>query len=380
MRSIVRVSLMMAWLLAALLPASGASAIFYSKADNSYGWCAGYSYSRSESCAREQCLELGSGCELAIECDGGWSATAFAPDPYAGFGASCEWQNAGIARSIALLSCIYASHALCTTSTAFDGNARSTSDKSNDAYDLAWYTQSLLLALGYDIGEVDGEIGSRTRSAIADFQSKVGVEATGKADWTVMGLLLYAYGGSARFVRDTIAEVDAADPQVVQTYTYRYASAPSPDFSLAAELANHEESWRRTIVAALVAYNSDAACSLPATGVTGTDSPGTWAVTCAEGTYLLALAGPTPVVTFADAIPEPQPLVVACAPGEDPLPNPGPGTQQQQQAKPSPNTINGPSPDLAPLAADCVAPGADFKPSPNTVNGMAPNLGAAGGN
>ncbi len=48
-----------------------------------------------------ECLAYGSGCELAIECDGTLGATAFAPDPYEGFGASCEWQDAGDRRSIA---------------------------------------------------------------------------------------------------------------------------------------------------------------------------------------------------------------------------------------------------------------------------------------
>lgn len=376
MRSVVRLGIVMVWLLASLLPAGAASVIFYSKADNSYGWCAGYSYSRGESCAREECLAYGSGCELAIECDGYWSATAFAPDPHEGFGASCEWPSAGAARGIALLGCIYASHALCTTSAAFDGNARTTSAKSNTDYDLAWYTQSLLLALGYDIGEVDGEIGSRTRTAIRDFQSRIGVEPTGEADWTVMGLLLYVYGGTARFVADTIAQTDAADQHIVQTYAYRYAGAPSQDFSLAAELANHEETWRRTIVAALIAYNSDASCTLPATAIGGTDAVAIWMVSCAEGDYLLALDGPAPIVTRTDGGVATRPLVVACADADQPTAGPN-----SQQFKPSPNTLNAPSPNLAPAPTDCPAPGGEqFKPSPNTINGMAPNLGAAAGN
>lgn len=367
MRPLLRLCLVMVWLLAALLPANGASAIFYSRADNSYGWCAGYSYSRSESCAREQCLAYGSGCELAIECDGGWGATAFAPDPYDGFGASCEWQSAGIARSVALLSCIYASHALCTTSQAFNGNGRATSESADDSYDLAWYTQSLLLSLGYDIGEVDGEIGGRTRTAIADFQSRVGLEPTGKADWTVMGLLLYAYGGTARFVRDTIAELDAADQQVIQTYAYRYSGAPSPDRSLSAELAAHEEGWRRTIVAALIAYHSDAPCAVPARGVGVTSLPSnTWVVSCAEDDYVMVLDGPAVLVRPAHDGVTLQPFPVACSPDAQSQGAPS----GQQQFKPSPNSINGTAPDLSLPPTDCLAPegGRQFKPSTNSLN------------
>ena len=395
MRAALRFCLVLAWLFAALLPASGASVIFYSKADNAYGWCAGYSYGRGESCAREQCLEYGSGCELAIECDGGWSATAFAPDPYEGFGASCEWQNSGIARSIALLSCIYSSRSLCSTSAAFDGNARSASANANADYDLAWYTQRLLLTLGYDIGEVDGEIGSKTRAAIARFQSTIGLEPTGKAAWDVMALMLYAAGGTARFVRDVVAETDSADQHIVNTYAYRYAGAPAADITFAAELAGLEEGWRRTVAAALVAY-AQVPCALPAAGVGATESADTLSVSCAEGDYLLALAGPIPVVTRADGVIDIKPIPVSCPVEGEVVPAPGAGQEAEQRFKPSPSTLNGPAPDRDPeaskpslLTTNSPAPGSmpstgcpdsagrGQKFSPNTVNGMSPDLAAA---
>ncbi len=41
--------------------------------------------------------------------------------------------------------------------------------------------QELLLALGYDIGEVDGMIGSNTRAAIREVQPQLGLEADGRA-------------------------------------------------------------------------------------------------------------------------------------------------------------------------------------------------------
>jgi peptidoglycan hydrolase-like protein with peptidoglycan-binding domain len=366
MRTALRLCLLLVWGLAALLPASGASVIFYSKSDNAYGWCAGYSYGRGETCAREECLQYGTGCQLALECDGGWSATAFAPKPLQGFGASCEWQNAGLARSIALLSCIYASQALCTTSAAFDGNARSASAGANEAYDLAWYTQSLLRALGYDIGEVDGEIGARTRAAIARFQSATGLEPTGQADWQLTGYLLYAAGGTARFVRDVIDEVDAADQHIVETYTYRYAAAPAVQLSLAEELERLEDTWRRSIVAGLVNYG-EGTCSLPA-AVVSASGHGSFAVSCTEGSYLLALGGPVPVVTRATGTPIP----VAC-PYEQPR-SQGPGSRQ---FKPSPVTLNGPAPSFG---SNCPPAGTENqKFSPNTVNGLPPGLGAAVG-
>ena len=51
------------------------------------------------------------------------------------------------------------------------------------------HIQALLVKIGYDIGTVDGVIGSRTRSAIADFQSAAGLEADGRASTAVLQAL-----------------------------------------------------------------------------------------------------------------------------------------------------------------------------------------------
>jgi hypothetical protein len=45
---------------------------------------------------------------------------------------------------------------------------------------LKFETQEALLGLGYDIGEIDGVIGSNTRKAIRDFQQTQGLKADGK--------------------------------------------------------------------------------------------------------------------------------------------------------------------------------------------------------
>ena len=46
---------------------------------------------------------------------------------------------------------------------------------------LAVDTQEMLVTLGYDIGEIDGRIGPKTREAISAFQSSQGLAADGKA-------------------------------------------------------------------------------------------------------------------------------------------------------------------------------------------------------
>ena len=49
--------------------------------------------------------------------------------------------------------------------------------------------QKLLISRGYDVGEPDGAIGAKTRSAIADFQGKNGLEVDGRASQKVLETL-----------------------------------------------------------------------------------------------------------------------------------------------------------------------------------------------
>ncbi|WP_230530552.1 lytic murein transglycosylase [Microvirga roseola] len=49
--------------------------------------------------------------------------------------------------------------------------------------------QSLLLARGYDIGEVDGKIGSKTREAIKDVERRIGLEPRGRPGGKVLQAL-----------------------------------------------------------------------------------------------------------------------------------------------------------------------------------------------
>src|SRR5690242_3190412 len=73
---------------------NAATVIYYSKSDNAYGWCAGVATAKGETCAKGQCEKYGKNCTLAIECEGGYAATAFAERPAAGFGATCNYDSA----------------------------------------------------------------------------------------------------------------------------------------------------------------------------------------------------------------------------------------------------------------------------------------------
>ncbi len=367
MRWLLRLSMIAAFALASLLPASGANVIFYSKDDNSYGWCAGYSYGRGESCARANCLDYGSRCELAIECDGAWSAAAFSYDPWKGFGASCQFKTAESARSIALGSCIYVTHDLCYTSDVFNGGGRSLSAKANKSFDSAWYTQQLLLLLGYDIGDADGDIGSRTRDAIRQVQSAAGLEADGEASWGLIYILLYLYGGTTRLAQAFIADTDGLDQGVVNTYSYRYASKPADDLSLGAELAALSDGDRLNALAAILTYNNRA-CTRPATSAIQDESnPDGWLVSCAEGNFALFANGDETIVTVGDTLVVPPdddcPVIDVDDGGDDDSLHPG-GTQD----------VHGGAGGLT-VADNASSEEQDFKPTNNIVGGMAPGIG-----
>jgi hypothetical protein len=49
--------------------------------------------------------------------------------------------------------------------------------------------QALLARNGYDIGESDGVIGTKTKEAIADFQTRVGLPRNGRASLKVLNAL-----------------------------------------------------------------------------------------------------------------------------------------------------------------------------------------------
>jgi hypothetical protein len=371
MRWVLRFWLLALFTAASLVPASGASVIFYSADDNSYGWCAGYSYSRGESCARQQCLQYGSRCELAIECDGGWSAAAFAYDPWAGFGASCQWQTSAAARGIALTSCLYATHALCYTSEAFDGSGSTTSTRSNEAFDLAWYVQQLLVSFGYDIGAVDGNIGTRTRAAIRQMQTAIGFEPDGQASWDFVNALLAVYGGTTRFSRDLAAATDSIDQDTVRNYSYRYAGKPSDDPSLGVQLAGLDEPVRLKVLAAILTYTRYP-CAVPARSATpAPGNPDGWVVACDEGSVsLVADAGQ---VTIGDA------TTIVAGPDEDcpAVDDTDTGDGDTLHPHNARAEVQGGSTRTAANAASD-STGNATKPSPLTVGGMAPGLEAAG--
>jgi hypothetical protein len=373
MRALLKVWLIMAFAVASALPVGAASVIFFSKADTAYGWCAGYSYGRGESCAREQCMKYGSACELAVECDGGWSAAAMAYDPIDGFGASCQFESAAIARAIALVSCIYASHALCYTSDAFNGNASSASDKANEAFDIAWYTQDMLLRLGYDLGPADGVIGAKTRTAIRQVQTQAGLEATGETDWDFIYVLLVLGGGSERLTQAIIGETDSFDQAVVRNYSYRYSAKPATQ-SLGREIAGWSDPLRLKALAALLHYN-DYACTVPARqAVQDPNNADGWVITCDQGDFAMVATSTQTIITVGDKI------VTTDCPATDDTATDDTTTDDSDTMQPG-RVSNGRSErqggnDAIPTAS--VEDDTEVKPAPTYVGGTNPAFEAQG--
>jgi hypothetical protein len=146
-----------------------------------------------------------SDCQLALDCGGGWSAIAV-DEAVTGAGAVCERDGPGEARHHALILCIAATGGLCWTDVAFLGGEE-TSAADNRAFDQTWYAQILLGAMGLDVGDLDGQMGPRTREAIRKFQARIDVAETGELDRDLIDAMLTEFG-LARFIVEMIRQVE----------------------------------------------------------------------------------------------------------------------------------------------------------------------------
>ena len=131
-----------------------------------YGWAAGYNYSRSERDAHNYCDKGGKACKFVLECDGGWSAVAFADGFAKGVAFACGFSNAKGARISALANCMAESKTLCWTSPTISGNGKERSEKENLKFDRIWYAQQFLYSRDFEPGPADGEMGGKTRAAL----------------------------------------------------------------------------------------------------------------------------------------------------------------------------------------------------------------------
>jgi peptidoglycan hydrolase-like protein with peptidoglycan-binding domain len=306
---ITRVLAIAAFLLVCLAAssASAATAISYSEPDNTYGWCTGYSTSEAPGCAKQWCEQSnGQQCQLALVCDAGWNAIAYADsDEASGFGASCDLGSAYNARLTALASCIVQSRTVCWTEGTFDGSGNERSKDDNGDFDLTWYIQGLLHGLGYDPGSTDGAFGSRTRGAIRAFQADMGLDETGEVSEDLFYILLAKNGGVAFLVAgmEALSESFTSDER---SRIFGASAAPLGNLTYSDELALRSTSVQRVLLADYLRFN-DRDCPMPAARTEITDpSNGIWAVTCSGGgdfTITLSADGNSDTIADNNAAP-----------------------------------------------------------------------------
>lgn len=262
-----------------------ATAFFYSEPEQYYGWAAGYNYSRSEREAHEGCNAGGSACKFVLECDGGWSAVAFADEFAKGVAFACGFADAASARSAALVACIAEAKTLCWTSSTISNGGNERSEGENTDFDMAWYAQQLLYVMGFEPGDADGEFGGKSRTALRNFQTKLGLEPTGRLDWTVFHILLDAAGGRLAAAQGAKNLADKNGDKFADRI-YARAVEPNTVASFSEEIAKRTDDQRRMTLATLLSM-WDTKCTLPAKAAQPVpeDGSGGWWVTCDEGDW-----------------------------------------------------------------------------------------------
>ncbi len=281
-------------LLMASSPAAAATVIYYSDPGETYGWAAGYGYDQAHSDAAEQCAAAGgTDCQPVAECDGGWSAVAYAKVGVNGFGAACGFNTAFSARTLALMNCVAAANAICWTASTFNTNGRELSDEDDLEFDRTWYAQLLLVYLRrYDLGDPDGEMGPKTRAAVRAFQTAIGDEPSGVIDDETISRLLDAIGGEqtlASGIRRNMTEQGFTGSSL-ENHMYGFSSVPAPAQTFTQDLMGRTEDERLLALAINLAAGGTP-CTLPARSaepVPGAQSE-TWRIECDEGSFTLIL-------------------------------------------------------------------------------------------
>jgi hypothetical protein len=277
---------------ASIAATQAATVFFYSEPEPYYGWAAGYNYSKSERLANQYCKEGGADCKFVLECDGGWSAVAFADNYAKGVAFSCGFANAAGARTVALANCIAESKTLCWTSSTISSSGDERSDKNNLAFDMAWFAQQMLYARGFDPGSADGEMGGKTRAALKDFQSKLGLEPSGELDDALFERLLDAVGGRLAVAKGMKKDLVEPKREELADAIYTRASQPYAGKSFSEEIATRPDDQRRLTLATLLSVWGTP-CTLPAKSAVPfpeDGSGGLWLISCNEGDWTVLMS------------------------------------------------------------------------------------------
>ncbi|MYZ47302.1 peptidoglycan-binding protein [Propylenella binzhouense] len=261
--------------------AAADATIYYSADGNAYGWCAGGSPGRLDSCARKWCVEGGGkDCRAVVACRGGWGAIARPQEPAEGIGAVCGLSDAGSARIAALVLCMTETRTLCWTDTTFNRRGSSLDQRSNRAFDRVFQAQRMLQLLeipGWDV--FDGALGPKTKAAIRTFQVRLGMVEDGAVSDELLQALADALGGTDMLFRSLDLRTVLRPGQ-----SYAHLSHAPPKQSFNAVTENLPENRRLTRLARMIRVR-ELPCGIPARAARLSD--GKWTITCAEREYEL---------------------------------------------------------------------------------------------
>lgn len=288
-----------------MVSAQAAAAIVFSDPEEVYGWCAGYGASEAGACAQRHCRNAGgTNCLIALSCNDGWGAIAFATGDARGYGATCGVTNAWSARSSALARCMDAANARCHLVSTFQRNGNEMAEHADEEFEHVWFAQLLLQMRHHELGNADGEMGPNTRAAVKAFQEAIGEEPDGIADAELVERLIEANGGEFEFI-DTIRRAFIADKLVgYEDVTYGHSSAPAPARSFPEVLAALDEGEQRRMMAVYLA-GGGTSCTVPARQAypLGDKVSEIWSVECAEGAYTVFISAGSRMITSGGSAP-----------------------------------------------------------------------------
>ncbi|MCX7888966.1 MAG: peptidoglycan-binding protein [Rhodobacteraceae bacterium] len=270
--------------------AAARTAIAYSPPEGAYGWCAYTDGTDVDRCALRQCAQFGgTACEVVASCGEGDNAVALAQPPAAGIGVACAMGNPFTARAIALAACMRAVNANCWTDAVFDEIGRSQPAEAVWAGDRAFFATGLLQMRNFKVDDLTDSLDAQARAALAEFQSGVGLPATGEPDNDTLGRLFWAVsvGAFTRELGASFLDVHADD---LRGRAWGHAERGNPPRMVGEEWLAMDETTRLKAVATYLASRGSA-CSLPARGAVTPfqDDPAFWSIDCAEGGYSLIL-------------------------------------------------------------------------------------------
>jgi hypothetical protein len=193
----IRSLLLCLTLLALTTSAHAQAVVAYNETTSFWSLTPGADIEADRRLAVEDCeANSGGPCQVLLECPAGWIAVAESGEPELGRGFGCGMETAAGARMMALVACTAAANRICDLRGAISPQGEQFFDSSTEGpATTAMYAQYMLDGFGYDIGQIDGEIGRKTKTALREWEASVGLPPTGEVTNDIVSLMFYAAWG-----------------------------------------------------------------------------------------------------------------------------------------------------------------------------------------